>query len=170
MEMFSCDPKSCSQCNPKVAKALKNAQDIEEKIEANDGPKKLEVLLSTLDKFTIRGTTFRIARYIRRGYYIKKTVNITFIRDNFHGILKDSNEDILIYHNGTIDFTDQEFPQLCPYIFLNKSKNGIKEPDIDAITHVKILFSDTIFEDYVHVGNGVIIENNDILNINKNIN
>jgi hypothetical protein len=67
-----------------------------------------------------------------------------------------------IYHTGTLLNREDVFPRYCEHIFLNKNKNGAKGPDVDAIHHVKILFQDEVFEEWVHSGGGVIIDESEL--------
>jgi hypothetical protein len=164
--MEGCDPKHCSQCNPKVAKAELIALDVENAIKNSLCIPKLEKLLANNDIFCVKGYRFNIRRYIRSGYKVEDDqdyhITITFIHDyTFCGVLHDQFGNKKIYHNGTLDL-DNVYPQYCKHIFLIKNKNGNKGPDVDAIHHIKILFCDTIFEEYVHSGDGVIIDESEL--------
>lgn len=161
---MSCDIKYCTHCNPEYKERMKTANEILQYWEKyNEGEILLKEALK-IDEFTVPGELWRFDTYLRKGYYIEKNVQVTFIKsDERFGILQNGNS-IWIYHNGTKEFSNEEFPQLCPYFFDNKNRNGAIGPDKDVLHHVKIMFKDTIFEDWVHDGGGVIIKNKDLKN------
>lgn len=137
--------------------------EIEKKIKGNKGIKILDSLLE-LETFTVLATKFRLRESPSDGYDIDGEVVVTFRKSKKkYGILKNDDESrIWIYHNGIMGLNG-DFPRLCPYIFLKRSKDSEEGPDIDAINHVKILFNDIVFEDFVHDASGIIISNSELI-------
>ena len=161
-----CDPETCYYCNPELQNKMKYAEKIEEKVKQSDGKDILATLLYSMDEFTVIGNIFSLQQYLKWGYNIGDKVEITFVKSSDRlGVLKNRKEThIWVYHSGSISYDDDDnqLPKICPYFFWKRGPNGVKGLDKDAINHVKILFKDDIFDESVHDGNGVIIENSEL--------
>jgi len=130
----------------------------------------LEKLLNQFDKFSVVATKFSLDKY-PTWYAVKKpSIKVTFVKDTkYKGVLY--NEDcteITIYHNGSLTTTldndlDKKSPHYCKYNFYKRNYIDMTDEELkEEKHHIKILFFDFIFEDYIHRGDGIIIKDDDL--------
>lgn len=162
----ACDPKHCSQCNP----AYKKFDELNNKTkkENKSTQTKFQFLIETLPEFTVQCKKFELQKYLRWGYEVTDEITITFKKsENCIGTVENLRGTCLtVFHNGDIQLFENRMRETLLFPIFNKYTFGKpKNPDLDSINHIKFIMQDEIFEDFVHHGWGIIINNSEIYNI-----
>jgi hypothetical protein len=138
--------------------------------------------------FKLPGTLFSIYGYLRHGYTEDSTQDIIFAPYYYYnlpkseGVLDGDDCTILIYDNpkfleenicednGYFNYTIS-YPLFDPYELFKKHVDD-SDDDSESLadnvvndSNVRIIFRDSVFEDYVHMMDGVIFTPEDIENI-----
>ncbi len=153
-----CDYENCEQCNPAVIKRNESARELFDTVKKINAKQMLASLLQDSKngyemRVTARCYYFR-SKCSEDGYTVGKECSLVFQKmKSRHGVLKDKQNTVFIYHNGTLKFSDTEtYPRLCPY-FNGAGMKSSGELDTEATKHIKILLSD---------GHGLIVSNEEL--------
>lgn len=180
----TCDYETCEQCNPEYSKKKEERETYISinRSKENNAFNTFKELLKKNTTITLKAKLFSFYGYLDHPYDEHNDCSITFDSsdnyNNYIGILRKKDQLTIIYSDDSqfdkktsiFEFDSQfesifEFPTYCSYLFDDNENNEPKRLG----TRLNFIFSDVIFEDYVHQGYGFFIEIDEINRIAREL-